>query len=85
MSEVATNGTEIMHQLDDSSRLALRPRDAAKALGVSPRLLWQLTKDGRIPCVRLGDGRRKTILYPLVDLKAWLSDQANGAEKGGQE
>src|SRR5437660_82609 len=29
-----------------SSPLALRPRDAAKALGISPRLLWQLTHDG---------------------------------------
>src|SRR5262245_15017823 len=27
-----------------SSPLALRPREAAKTLGISPRLLWQLTK-----------------------------------------
>jgi len=57
--------------------LALRPRDAAKALGISPRLLWQLTKDGRIMCVRLGDGKRKTVLYPLADLQAWLTQQAD--------
>lgn len=35
---------------ESTSPLALRPREAAKALGISPRLLWQLTKDGRIPC-----------------------------------
>lgn len=62
------------------SPLALRPRDAAKALGISPRLLWQLTRDGHIPCVRVGSGKRKTVLYPIGDLQAWLTRQA--ATKG---
>jgi excisionase family DNA binding protein len=44
-----------------SPTLALRPRDAAKALAISPRHLWQLTKDGHIPCVRVGTGKRKTV------------------------
>lgn len=60
--------------------LALRPREAAKALGISPRLLWALTKNGDIPCVRLGTGKRRTVLYPLADLQAWLSRRASGAE-----
>jgi excisionase family DNA binding protein len=60
--------------------LALRPREAAKALGISPRLLWQLTHDGHIPCVRVGSGKRRTVLYPTADLQAWLSRQAE-AEK----
>jgi excisionase family DNA binding protein len=63
--------------------LALRPREAAEALGISPRLLWQLTKDGHIPCVRVGSGKRRTVLYPLADLQAWLTRQA-GAAKGGE-
>ena len=58
------------------SPLALRPREAAKALGISPRLLWQLTKDGHIPCVRVGSGKRRTVLYPLADLQDWLTRQA---------
>ena len=62
--------------------LALRPREAAKALGISPRLLWQLTKDGQVPCVRIGNGKRQAVLYPLADLQAWLSQKANAA-KGG--
>jgi excisionase family DNA binding protein len=66
-----------------SARLALRPRDAAKALSISPRLLWQLTRDGHIPCLRVGDGKRRTVLYPVADLQAWLSRQAASAE-GGQ-
>ena len=64
-----------------SSPLALRPREAAKALGISPRLLWQLTKDGHVPCVRVGSGRRRTVLYPLADLQAWLTQQAATAKE----
>jgi len=60
--------------------LALRPREAAKALGISPRLLWQLTHDGVIPCVRIGSGKRRTVLYPTADLQAWLSQQAVAAK-----
>lgn len=69
---------------DLSAPLALRPREAAKALGISARHLWQLTKDGRIPCVRVGSGARKTVLYPLVELQAWLARhtaQAAGGKK----
>ena len=64
--------------------LALRPREAAKALGISPRLLWQLTHNGHIPCVRVGSGKRRTVLYPTTDLQAWLSRQAEPA-KGGND
>jgi len=64
--------------------LALRPREAAKALGISPRLLWQLTHDGVIPCVRVGSGKRQSVLYPVAELQAWLSQQAE-AEKGGDD
>lgn len=59
--------------------LALRPREAAKALGISPRLLWQLTKDGRVPCVRVGGVKRQIVLYPVSELQAWLARQAASA------
>jgi excisionase family DNA binding protein len=75
---------EITMQNNVLSPLSLRPREAAKALGISPRLLWQLTKDGHIPCVRIGDGKRKTVLYPVADLQAWLSQKANET-KGGMD
>ncbi len=64
--------------------LALRPHEAAKALGISPRHLWQLTKDGHVPCVRIGNGKRRTVLYPVADLQAWLTRQAE-AGKGGDD
>ena len=48
--------------------LALRPQQAAAALGISPRTLWSLTQDGEIPCVRIGRAK----LYPIALLQAWL-------------
>lgn len=60
--------------------LALRPREAAKALGISPRLLWQLTHDGHIPCARVGTGKRRAVLYPVADLQAWLREQADSTK-----
>ena len=67
------------------SPLALRPREAAKALGISPRALWQLSHDGVIPCVRVGPGKRKTVLYSVAELQAWLSRAADdGKEVAGE-
>jgi excisionase family DNA binding protein len=51
--------------------LALKPRDAAKALGISERLLWSWTNQGKIPCVRVG----KRIIYPTQQLREWLASQ----------
>lgn len=65
--------------------LALRPREAAKALGISPRLLWQLTHDGVIPCVRVGTGKRKSVLYPTSHLQAWLKSEAEAAIGGDDD
>ncbi len=75
--------------------LALRPRDAAKALGIGERLLWDLTAPrGPIPVARIGTAR----LYRVADLDAWLaresaksatdaleaSSNANQLEKGAR-
>jgi excisionase family DNA binding protein len=65
----------------NSPRLAMRPREAAKALGISPRLLWQLTHDGVVPCVRVGSGKRRAVLYPMAALQSWLEGRT--AAKGG--
>lgn len=64
-----------------SSPLALRPREAAKSLGISARHLWQLTKDRHIPCARVGSGKRKTVLYPVTELQAWLKRQAESPKE----
>ena len=57
------------------SPLALRPRDAANALGISPRKLWSMTASGEIPCVRLG----RCVRYDVKDLQ----EAINRMKKGG--
>lgn len=52
--------------------LALRPKDAARVLGIGQRKLWELTKAGEIPHVKIGTAT----LYPVEELRAWLSEQA---------
>lgn len=55
--------------------LALRPREAAKVLGIGQRKLWDLTHPrGPIPCVRLG----VCVLYPYRLLQEMLCDLAKG-------
>ena len=58
----------------DSLRpLALSPRDAAQALGISERTLWSATQPrGPIPSVKLGN----RVLYPVTGLQEWLTRAA---------
>jgi DNA binding domain, excisionase family len=50
--------------------LGVSVKDAAKALSISERTLWQLTKDGKIPSVRAG----KRVVYSVDALKAFVND-----------
>lgn len=65
--------------------LALRSRAAAEMLGISARFLWDLTQRGDVPCVRLGSGRRQTILYPVSLLREWLASQGSSASSSEEE
>ena len=56
--------------------LALRPRKAAKALGISERSLWEWTHRGDVPHVRVG----RTILYPVDALREWLRRRAEAGK-----
>jgi len=53
--------------------LAVRPREAAKLLSISERTLWTLTQRGEVPAKRIGTGRRRTVLYSVAELRAWLA------------
>ena len=64
-----------------SERLSLRPAEAAKALGISVRTLWSLTKTGKVPALCLGEGKRKVDLYSTKALEAWL-DGASDSKEG---
>ncbi len=48
--------------------LLLRPPEAARVLAISERTLWQLTRDGVIPCVRIG----RSVRYDPRDLVEWI-------------
>jgi excisionase family DNA binding protein len=48
--------------------LLLSASDAAKALAISERTLFSLTKCGEIPCVRIG----RCVRYSIQSLSAFL-------------
>ena len=52
--------------------LALRPREAAAAIGICPRTLWTMTQRGDVPHVRIG----RAVVYPVRELQDWLTAQA---------
>lgn len=53
--------------------IALRPRQAARVLGIGERTLWRLSSPrGPIPCVRVG----RIVLYTMESLADWLARQA---------
>jgi excisionase family DNA binding protein len=56
--------------------LALRAKDAARLLGISTRTLWNLTKEGEIPHLRL----RRTVTYPVAELRAWMKRRSKGGK-----
>lgn len=59
--------------------LALRPRDAARVLGVCTRTLYSWVREGRIRPLKIGG----TVLYPVETLRAFLSKHAEAAEACG--
>jgi excisionase family DNA binding protein len=64
--------------------LAIRPREAARRLGISERTLWEWTKRGLIPHVRIGTGKRLTTLYSVPQLESWLQGQFSCTKGGAQ-
>jgi len=62
------------------SPLALRPREAAAALGISERKLWSLTQAGDVPHVKLD----RVTLYPVAALEDWLARRADKDKEAGE-
>ncbi len=83
LAESAENARPVENEkpaiaLDEVQRLALRPREAAQALGISPRTLSQLARDGMISRVRLSRNKQGATLYPLASLQEFLQRQPPG-------
>ena len=62
-----------------SPPMALRPKDAARALAISERLLWEWTRNEGLPHVRIGN----VVLYPVDCVKRWLDERAYAAAYEG--
>jgi excisionase family DNA binding protein len=54
--------------METTGLLLLTSRQAAQALAISERKLWDLTKCGDIPVVRFG----RCVRYAPADLQAWI-------------
>jgi excisionase family DNA binding protein len=67
----ATDSGERLHLAD---RLALRPKEAADALGISERTLRQLLPE--LPHLRAGG----CVMIPVDGLRQWLSEQAKAGK-----
>lgn len=62
-----TNGAE---------KMAINEREAANAIGISARTLWELRARGDAPPhARLG----KRVVYPVASLETWLAERATAA------
>ena len=61
-------------QRQDVTPLALRSREAAKALGISERTLARMKAAGQLAFVRAGN----SILFPVKALEAWLEGHSEG-------
>ena len=65
-------------QRDDVlSPLVLNAKQAARALGISERLLWTLMKAGEIPHVRIA----QRVVFPVRKLEAWLAERTEGGAR----
>jgi len=61
--------------------LALRPRQAARLLGVCERTLANWTRQGSVPYIKLG----RAVLYPVDLLQDWLRQKAARQQGQGAE
>lgn len=63
-----------------SERLAFRPAEVAKVLGVCERTVRKWMRDEGLPFMRL-DG---VVLIPSADLQQWMSERVTGERQSDQ-
>jgi excisionase family DNA binding protein len=64
-----------MAMIENSHALLLTTPEAARALAISPRTLWTLTKRGEIPSVKIG----RAVRYDPRDLLVWIDARKTGS------
>jgi predicted DNA-binding transcriptional regulator AlpA len=59
-------------------KMLLNTNETAKTLSICTKTLWTLTKQGAIPCVRIG----ARVLYHPKDLERWIESQKKLSKTG---
>ncbi len=72
----ADHGLQPLRLVD---RLALRPKEAAEALGISERTIRQLLPE--LPTVRRGN----IVLVPVAGLREWLREESEAERDRGDK
>jgi excisionase family DNA binding protein len=53
-------------------RIALRPQEAADAIGISRAKAYELIASGELPSIRIG----ASVRVPVDELKRWIAERA---------
>jgi len=72
---VVMSTSKFMTKPEPSTPILVDAREASRLLSISPRTLWQLTKDQEIPSLK----RRRIVRYRVTDLEAWAQQQVAAA------
>lgn len=56
-------------------------KDVSRELSLTTRSVYKLTKEGKIPVVRLGDGENSPIRIRREDLDAWVESRVTRPEE----
>ena len=57
--------------IDSTTVILIDAREAARRLSISPRTLWDLTKNRIVPSIKIG----KCVRYRVADLEDWTRRQ----------
>jgi excisionase family DNA binding protein len=66
------NVSALLLTAQQAAKLLLTAREAAKSLSVCERTLYELTRSGQIPVVRIG----RSVRYSVDDLKKWIQKRS---------
>ena len=59
----------------ENEKMLLKPDEVAKTLSICPRTLWTLTRQGKIPCVRIN----RSVRYDPRDIAEFINNQKKQA------
>ena len=66
--------TGIVMEANVASDEILTSREARQLLKIGRTKLWELTRSGRIPAYRVGEGKTSDLRYKRSELLRWLEN-----------